>query len=32
MIILYIDLHVKYPLLLFDFNDNWIVSSVFENY
>ena len=27
---MYIDIHVKYPLFLFDFNETWIISTDFE--
>jgi hypothetical protein len=27
---MYIDLHVKYPLFLSDFNENWIFSTNFR--
>jgi hypothetical protein len=27
---MYIGLHVKYPLLLSDFNENWIISTDFS--
>ena len=29
LITLYIGLHVKYPLFLFDFNEKWIFSTDF---
>jgi len=31
MIKTYIGLHVKYPCFLLDFNENWIVSTDFQN-
>ena len=27
---MYLDLHVKYPLFLLDFNETWIISTDFQ--
>jgi len=29
---IYIDLHVKYPLFLLDFNGTWVYRQIFEKY